>query len=299
MKNKLVLISCLLLFAKFMTAQDLIVSQHIFCRDLINPSSFEQSNDVNVFLLFNKQYTGIVQQPNTQIADVSIKRHETKFGITVINDVIGYDKTQYFKLRYARRFAITNEAHFSLGLSGGVVHKQIEATKLTFEDDDDPLSYTDLSDTRFDFDFGAEFEYQQLVVGFSVNHLGSEFSNPDFSSPTAQYYGFAQYGLNLNKQLTLYPNVLARYWEKNYYGELGLLAFYKNKFWLGTNYSLNHNLILSTGFRIAENMLLGYAYKNNLSGEMPNVGITNTHEIFVNFAFNKDRKRIRSVRFID
>lgn len=280
-------------------AQDLILSQYAFYRDGINPASFTQDNDVNVFVLYNNQFSGFEHQPNTQIADVSLKLNDYKMGISAINDVIGFDKSQNIKLRLARKFAISEKSFFSLGLSAGVLNHKLEATKMIFEYGDDPVSYSDRGATRFDIDFGTEFQFDKLFLGLSVTHLGKEIKNPDYDSPVAHYYAYAQYAVKSNESFLFFPNLIMRYWKNTIYGELGLLAFYKNKVWLGANYSNHSDLAASAGLKITKNIYFGYSYKTNMNPKLLNPGITNTHEVFLNFAFNRKDGRIKSIRFID
>ncbi len=280
-------------------AQDLIPSHYVFSRDALNPGSFTQCNDVNVFLLHNNQFTGFEQSPSTQIADISVDLNHLKVGLLVINDVIGYQQTQNVKVRFAKQFGLSDKGFFSLGLSAGAIHTLMEATKMTFEYDDDPLSYSDYSETKLDFDFGAEFQSEKLVVGLSITHLGKEFSNPDIEGPVAHYYAYAQYKLCTNNAFCFYPNVLTRLWNGTVYGELGVQTFFKNKLWIGTSYSVNHNLAFNAGARVTKKILCGYAYRTNMNAENLSVGTYNTHEIIFNYAINWEKGNMKSVRFID
>lgn len=279
--------------------QDFDISHYTFARDVMNPASFIQMNDMNAFVLYGNEFSGFNQGPNVLMADVSVKLNEYKLGLSVIGDYIGYDKTQYLKLRFARRFKISKKSYFSLGMNAGAIFKTFETTKMTFEDEDDPLSYADLNETNFDFSFGAEIQLDKLFVGFSADHLLKEFENEEDVTPISQYYTYAQYAVTTMRSVWFFPHVTGRYYKDVYYGELGIIALVNNKFWVGASYSMYHDLTAMTGLRIAKNILFGYAYKTNLNSELENPFITNTHEIFLSFSFNKDGNRIKSVRFID
>lgn len=309
MKN-IVIIILIAIVSTFAQAQDLNISQYAFYRDGMNPASFMQNNDVNVFVLYNNEFSGFEQQPNTQIADVSLNMNGHKIGLAVVNDIVGFDKAQNVKLRYARLFTLSENSFFSLGLSAGAKHNRLEATNMSFEIADDPLSYSDYAHTRLDFDFGAEFQFDKLFVGVSVTHLGNHPSNNeeyipesyyyDYGhNPVAHYYGYAQYAINSNNAFRFYPNVLARVWKNTFWAEAGLIAFYKNKAWLGATYTGNHDLTFTTGMRVANSILFGYAFKSNMNGQILKPWGTNTHEVFLNFAFNKNKGNIKSVRFLD
>jgi len=283
------------------TGQDLNISQYAFYRDGMNPASFMQNNDVNVFVLYSNEFSGFEQKPNTQIADVSLNLSGHKIGLAVVNDIIGFDKAQNVKVRYAKQFALSEKSFFSLGLSAGAMHNRLEATQMSFEDPDilDPLSFYDYTYTRLDFDFGTEFQFDRLFLGFSVTHLGKQVSNPENDNPISHYYGYAQYAINSNNAFRFYPNVLARVWKNTFWGEAGLIAFYKNKAWLGTTYTGYHDLTFTAGMRVAQRILFGYAFKSNMNGQILKPWGTNSHEVFLNFAFNKDKGNIKSVRFLD
>lgn len=285
--------------ATFVQAQDLNISQYAFYRDGMNPASFMQNNDVNVFVLYSNEFSGFEQQPNTQIADVSLNMNGHKIGLAVVNDIIGFDKAQNVKVRYARQFALSEKSFFSLGLSAGAMHNRLEATRMSFEYADDPLSYSDYTHTRLDFDFGTEFQFDRLFVGFSVTHLGKQVSNPENDNPISHYYGYAQYAINSNNVFRFYPNVLARVWKNTFWGEAGLIAFYKNKAWLGATYTGYHDLTFTAGMRVAKSILFGYAFQSNMNSQILRPWGNNTHEVFLNFAFNKERGNIKSVRFLD
>ncbi len=300
MKKNINFLFILLAAINIAKGQDLDISQYTFTRDIINPASFIQFNDINALVLYSNEFSGFEQQPNVLMADVCFRLMEDyKLGLSVTGDVIGYDNTQKLKLRFARQFAISEKSFFSLGLSTGALLKSLETTKMTFEENDDPLSYQDLSETSFDFDFGIEFQFNKLFLGFSAGHLWKEFENPEFQTPVSHYYGYAQLTINSMRAIWFYPHVMARYYREVHYGEMGLIALIKDKFWLGTSYSIYHDLVGMAGFRLRKNILFGYAYKTNMNGELLNPGTTNTHEVFLSFSFNKSQEQIKSVRFID
>ncbi len=296
-KNSILLY--LVFFAISLQAQDFKLSQTIFYRDAMNPASFIQNNDFNAFLLYNNEFTGFEQHPNTQVADFSALRNNYKLGLSINNDIIGYDKAQQVKLRVAKQFALSEKSFFSLGLAAGVINHKLEATKMTFYDDEDPMSYVDYSYTNPDFDFGVEFQLDKLFTGFSVNHLGKQIASPENINPVTHYYGYAQYVVNANNPLRYYPNVLFRMWKGELYGEAGLTTFYKNKVWVGFTYSNGQDLIVNAGMRITSNIMFGYAFKTNMNTKILEPGNINTHEIFLNFAINRNNGNIKSVRFID
>lgn len=290
----------ILLIATIVKGQDYDISHYAFTRDIINPASFIQMNDVNAFVLYGNEFTGFENTPKVLTADVSLKLNDYKLGLSVIGDYIGYDKTQFLKLRFARQFTISDKSFFSLGLSAGAVFKTLETTKMTFENQDDPLSEYDISETNFDISVGTEFQIDKLFIGLSADHLLKEFENSEYTqTPESQYYAYAQYAINSLRSVWFYPHITARYYEDIYHAEFGLLALFKEKFWVGASYSTSHNLTAMTGLRISKNILFGYAYKTNINSELGDSFKTNSHEVFLSFSFNKDHKRIKSVRFID
>jgi len=287
------------LFFMVSEGQDLNITQYPFYRDGLNPASFIQNNDINVFVLYNNEFSSFVTQPNTQLIDVSLNLKGHKLGLLITNDVIGYDKTQNLKFRFAKQFRINSKSLFSLGLSAGAIHKKIEATKLTFEVKDDPVSFYDYRYTDLDFDFGAEFQSEKFFIGISAIHLSKNLSEFRNISPVSHYYAYGQYSIASNNAFRFYPNVLLRGWKNTFWGEAGLIVFYKNLAWIGSTYSIHHDLTFSAGLRIKKNLLFGYAFKSNMNARILKPLGTNTHEVFLNFAFNYKNYILKTPRFID
>ncbi|NOY96639.1 MAG: type IX secretion system membrane protein PorP/SprF [Chlorobi bacterium] len=290
----------LALFTFSGAAQDIVFSQNMFYKDNINPSSFLISNDLNVFLLYNNNLGGnFDMNPQTQVADINIVKDNHKLGLFVINDKLGYDKIQNIKVRYAQRFQISNNSSFSLGLAVGVVHRKLEVTRLIFETPDDPLSYQDYSHTWFDYDFGAEFQYNKLYIGLSTTHFGKIFNPEENEVLTAHFYGYIQYAYSINKVFMLYPNLIARQWKGSFFVEPGLTAFYKKTAWTGISFSDFQDLSVSIGMKVHKNIMFGYAYRANLNRQILNPFVSNTNEVFLNFSMNRQHRNIKTPRFID
>jgi len=268
-------------------AQDLNINHYSFYKDGLNPGSFIHAPEVNLFLLYNNEFWGFVEEPKTQILDVSVNLSGNKLGVMVYNDIIGWDKSQNIKLRYAREFEINEKSSFSLGLAAGVIHKRLEATKMDFElDGIDPVSFYDQTHTVGDFDFGAEFRFENLVIGLSTNHLGKPLTKFDDFAPTPHYYGYGQYTTS-GKPVQFRPSVLMRYWKSTFWAEAGALAFFNNLFWFGATYTTDHDLNCMAGLKIMKNknFHFGYAFKSNMNAAILRPGSTNSHEIFLNISF--------------
>jgi type IX secretion system PorP/SprF family membrane protein len=286
--KKIIFFSLLTVQTLLTFGQDLNINHYPFYRDGLNPGSFIQAPEVNVMLLYNNEFWGFTQEPNTQLVDVSVNLDNNKLGLMVYNDVIGYDKAQNIKLRYAKLFTLSekNNSSFSLGLSAGAIHKRIQATKMVFENPDDPLSFYDYAHTVLDFDFGVEFQFDKLVVGLSTNHLGKPLTDYEDVNPVPHYYGYAQYTIP-SKTFRFKPNILFRYWKNTYWVEAGVLAFYKDQFWLGSSYTDFHDLTFMAGMKVLKNIHFGYAFKSNMNDQILRPWNTNSHEIFLNFGFGE------------
>ena len=282
------------------SAQDIIFSQNMFYKDNINPSSFLIANDMNIFLLYNNNLgSGFDMNPQTQVADINFVMDNHKLGLFIVNDKLGYDKIQNVKVRYAQRFQLTNNSSFSFGLAVGAVHRKLEVTKLIFEKPDDPLSYQDYSRTWFDYDFGAEYQYNNLHVGLSTTHFGKIFNPDENEVLTAHFYGYVQYACSVSKMLKLYPNLLVRQWKGSFFVDPGITAFYKSTVWAGISFSDFQELTAMIGMKVYKNILFGYAYRANMNRQVLNPFASSTNEVFLNFSMNKQSRNIKTPRFID
>jgi type IX secretion system PorP/SprF family membrane protein len=280
-------------------SQDLNISQYLFYRDGVNPGSFLQDNDINVFLLYNKGLLEFEKQPTTELIDVNLNLGGKKVGISFYNDVIGFDKSQNFRLRYAQQFKLTDKSFLSFGLGAGVQHNYLDVGQMTFEFDNDPLILLDYNYTRVDFDFGTEFQINKLTIGFSALHLGKQIKNEYNDSPAPHYYLYSEYAIKVGNTFVLFPNLLFRQWKNTFWGEAGLVAFYKKMVWLGATYTRHHDFTANTGFKISKNIMFGYAYKVNLDPQILKPGSNESHEIFLNFTMKKRESMQKTPRFID
>lgn len=294
----LLLIISLIVFKSF--AQDLNISHYPFYRDGFNPGSFLQSNDINVFVLFNKEFFEFTKQPTTQLIDLSFKiGGDKKLGLTVYNDDIGLDKAQNVRIRYAQQFKLTEKSYLSLGLGAGAMHNFLNSAQMTFEYDDDPLKYLDHKYTRVDFDFGAEVEWDKLTMGLSVLHLGKQIANPYNDAPAPHYYFYTEYAVKASNSLVFFPNILFRQWKNTFWGEAGIHAFYKKNVWFGGTYTRHHDLTLNTGLHLTKNIMFGYAFKTNLDPQILKPVSNDSHEVFLNFAVQRKERGLKTPRFID
>jgi len=300
MKTIIIVLVAGLLICLKISGQDILINNHFFLKDRINPASFIQSNDLNAFLLYKNEFSGFDQQPNVYTFDASLVLKKNKIGINLFADDIGQSIYQNINIRYARQFFISQYSFFTLGLSSGVLRHRLKRTQMHFENPDDPLSYSDYSTTRFDFSFGAEYNHHdKLFAGISVNHLQSCFSRETDTDPFVHYYGYLYFMLAGRNAFVFYPNFLLRYRLKKIWVDAGMNVFYKNKVWLGTYYTINHDLTVNAGIRIKSDIMFGYAYKTSLKSDILQPLRTNTHEIFLNFIFNKNNIIIKTPRFID
>ena len=294
-----ILFITMILFSLGGFSQDIVFSQNMFYKDNINPSSFLIANDYNVFLLYNNNMGGFDNNPHTQVVDFSMLRGNQKFGIYFINDKLGFDLIQNVKGRYAQKFDLTKNSSFSLGLGIGAVHRKLEVTKLTFDEDNDPVSLVDYAKTWFDYDFGAEYRYDRLYVGLSFTHFGKLLNNSANEVLTSHVYAYAQYAYEVNKMFTVYPSLLMRYWTGSFMVETGITAYYNNTFWGGVSFSDFQDLTFMAGLKVYENIMFGYAFKANLNQNILNPFATGTNEIFLNIPFNTTRRNVKTPRFID
>jgi type IX secretion system PorP/SprF family membrane protein len=280
-------------------AQDLNINHYPFYRDGLNPGSFFQDYDVNALVLYNNEFWNFAAEPNTELFDISLNFNGHKIGLMVLNDIIGLDRAQNLKLRFAKEFGQRDKFSFSFGLGVGVIHKYLETTGMTFQQNDDPLSYSDISHWIPDFDFGGELKTENFLFGISTNHIGKYLSKYSDINPITHYYTYAQYIINSKGNFQFHPNVLMRNWKNTYWGEAGIIVMYDHKLWAGTSFTSYRDLCFTAGVRFAKNFFLGYAFKSNLNPNILNPFTTDSHEIFLNFGIYNNRfNRLKTPRFM-
>lgn len=285
---------------------DIQLSQHMLNRLNYNPAVTGATQYVNVTGYMRNQWTGWTGAPKSQVilAHNYFNSINSGFGLSVINDKIGLEKSLNIKILYAYHIRISELTYFSLGLSGGILHRSFDQSDLMPDDITDTELPLDIGNKTFaDFDFGLEFHISNLTLGASITHLTvSDKHTPSLRSGR-HYYAFAKYVVPLAHRWEMEPSLFMQRNRRFVHSEVNALFFYDRRFWFGASYRVDaafhsESFVPIAGVEIAKSFRIGYSFDMNL-GDLNNFS-GGTHEIVLSLRIRKKSDRhFNSPRFFE
>jgi type IX secretion system PorP/SprF family membrane protein len=285
---------------RILAQQDAQFSQYLFAQNVLNPSLSGLELNPSVQFLYRSQYLGYTGSfdntgtLNTQLVNVQMPLQKLKAGIgfTAINDVVAAQSNQNVKISFAKILKV-NSGILSVGLSAGVFNKTIK-DELRPRESGDNIIPVGQSQLKPDFGIGVNYKTQQYFIGLAINHL----NNPKFDYGTNEGKSIlyktisSLIGVNLqiNNELVITPTILIRNSLQTLTYDTGIVGYYKNKYWVGSNFRNQDALTLLAGSHfLKENKLkIGLAY--DLVSSNQKVKSPSSAEIFVSYNFNSNSK---------
>ncbi len=278
---------------------DLLFSNYNINTIARNPASIENNGTINAYLGVHQQWIGFEDAPNMQWVHISNTFERLNMGLSmnIFNQSVGATLTQNIKLGYNYRIYFGGGHNVSFGLGAGLYFRRVDYTKLRFEDDEQTIPVSIDNETLPDFDFGAEYNYRNLTIGFASNHITIRNSNATLLKIPLQNHIYVDYRLILKKDVFLVPRV--DFFNSGTITSVGssLDFSYKDIFDAGIAYRYGTSMIIRTGLKISPIFKIHYAYDMG-SGTFTsyNSGI---HEIIVSAGFKRKSQSYNSPRFID
>lgn len=285
---------------------DIQLSQHMLNRLNYNPAVTGATQYVNVTGYMRDQWTGWTGAPRSQVilAHNYFNSINSGFGLSLINDVIGAEKSLNIKISYAYHIRISGFSYLSLGLSGGILHRFFDRSELMPDDITDTDLPLDIGNKTFaDFDFGLEFNTSRLTLGASITHLTVSDKHTSPLRSGRHYYAFAKYVLPLASRWEMEPSLFMQQNRRFTHSEVNTLFFYDRRFWFGASYRVDasfrsESFVPMAGMEIAKLFRIGYSFDMNL-GDLKNFS-GGTHEILLSLRIGKNTDRhFKSPRFFE
>lgn len=274
------------------------VSQTWIQKLIYNPAAVTPSGAINITTYARQQYTGFNNAPSTQYIGVSnfFESLNSGLGIAFINDHFGVENTQNIKLQFTHKTLINSETILIFGLGAGILHNHIETSNLIFEDGNDPLSnFAYESETKADFDFGAELQFKNFTAGLSCLHLTHSTEKSTVFKTPRHYYLYGNYRISISDQITLIPGInFKKSGPVTQAGFSGIFN-YGNRFSGGLSYRSKDAISLMVRIEIIENIFVGYAFDID-SGPVKSYS-NGSHEIMLSARILKDRGMLKTPRF--
>lgn len=271
--KNLVLLLSLGLAASEATAQQIpFYSQYYINPFIYNPAFTGTGNTWNTYLIHRTQWADFPGAPvtNALTLDGPIKDKKIGVGISLFSDQTDITSRVGAYASYSYRMDINPDNRLFLGISGGVLSNQIDFTKARTKDPGE-ASIANLYDnkTTFDANFGANYQFKQLQVGFSMPQLLASSLQYINSVDARSYYnlrrhylGTLQYTFDINKQreIVAYPLILARFAPNvPMQFDFNLVIDWKKNGWFAVSYKDQYAMTFNLGLRF-NGLSVGYAY---------------------------------------
>jgi type IX secretion system PorP/SprF family membrane protein len=290
--------------------QDAQFSMNMFNKLAINPGYTGTNKALCATVLYRDQWDKFPGAPKTGLLSVDYGRIlGGGLGITVDQDILGFDKTLKAKLSYAYHLPIAGTGTLGIGLDAGMIQKSLSGdfvapdgtTSSTGGGTDNAIPWSGSSATTYDIGFGLYFTNNNLYVGLSSLHLagpaqtlsasgGAGSLAYDFKYEMARhYYVMAGYHFRA-KDWTITPSILTKSDASSTQLDINLMAKYRNMIFAGVSYRLTDAMVAMVGldYPLSPKSTLkfgylkfGYAYDITLSNiKTYNKG---THEVMLGY----------------
>ncbi|MNQ84519.1 hypothetical protein D3C85_996500 [compost metagenome] len=282
--------------------QDAQFTQYMYNTISVNPAYAGSRGALSVFGLYRTQWIGLDGAPETSTFSINTPLNNSKLGlgVSLVNDKIGptNENTLSADLSYSVPTSETFKLSFGIKATANLFN--LDVSKLSFEDQDDP-QFQGL-DNKFTPNVGAGVYWHsdKAYLGFSIpNFIETDrYDDNDTAifKDKINYYFMAGYVFDLNYDIKFKPALLTKMVQGSplQVDVSGNFMFYE-KFTVGLAYRWSASVSAMAGFQVSDGLYIGYGYDH----ETTNLRKYNSgsHEIFLRFEFFNNYSKMISPRF--
>ncbi|HHG86037.1 MAG TPA: type IX secretion system membrane protein PorP/SprF [Bacteroidetes bacterium] len=283
--------------------QDPHHTQYLFNGLAINPAYAGSRGTVSGTFLYRQQWVGFAGAPRTQSLSMHMPGSKNRygFGLTLINDQIGYLGQQWLQGSYA--FIVPfGPGRLALGLQGGLLNFRINWAEVSATDQVDPIfRQTAASLLLPNFGTGLYYHTSRFYAGISAPHLlASRLNSQPGSASIAQlyrhYYFTSGIVIGPNNQIKWKPSILFKYIPGlPLQADFNLMVLFKERYWFGISYRTGDAISFMFDLQIGKLFRLGYAYDYTLS-QLSRFQ-SGSHELYLGFELKTRHLKLKSPRY--
>jgi type IX secretion system PorP/SprF family membrane protein len=293
--------------------QDPQFTQFMHSRLIYNPAYAGTNQSICFNALFRQQWVSFSGAPRTGLFSFDMYNQALGgigFGLNVMHDQLGADRTIYARGAFAKHFALGADGNgtLSLGLDIGILQKQINGTWIAPQTLVDPAipnnsvtTAPNLNKLVPDFGFGAYYTIpRKMYVGLSASHLSAatlkgasagtsgQTNYYDLAFKMARHYylvgGYTFLFTNPDHAVT--PNIKVKSDGSSTQLDINVTYELKQMVWFGLSYRMQDAIAPMLGYQqvMGKGVLkVGYSYDATTS-KIKGYS-SGTHEIFLNYCF--------------
>lgn len=302
MKNSIIKFVLLLSAGPALAQQLPLSSQYYNNQFITNPALTGTKENVNAFLTHRSQWTGVAGAPQTSYLTVDgpIDAKNIGLGLNLHADNTDIISRVGAFVDYSYKLKLNDDNNLYFGVALGVINTKIDFSKAVVRDKNDPiLSWGNQSKAIFSADFGVAYRWKKLEIGAAVPQvLGNKIKYTNVDGKNTYYNLERSYQASLKyvfdivkeKEITIYPLLMARYFENSTLQyDANLVVDWKKVGWIGATYHSNSAVAVSAGLRY-KGLSVGYAYDIGINNTTSNVG--SSSELLLGFTFGKVKESV-------
>lgn len=286
------------------------LTHFMFNKNVFNPSTIADGDELCVSAFYRSQWTGIDGAPVLMGVNAAMPKLTKNMGVglAVYNDKLG----KYNRIQIEGNYAYSiylKDAIFSMGLKVGVLNMSLSdlnfVTPETEAGNDPDIFYGKTSSWAPNFGIGFQYMAKKWYVGFSILNLLEQNNSFDevIISQKRQYYFTSGYTIRLNSAFKIIPNIMLRTDMSAYQFDLNVNAEIYENLIVGSTYRWQDSASILLGYSLLEDLKLYYSYDFGVNkiGSFSQSG--GSHELSVKYCFSfaekvKKSKKNRNVRFL-
>ncbi|HFA51206.1 MAG TPA: type IX secretion system membrane protein PorP/SprF [Bacteroidetes bacterium] len=305
-----------LLFSLAATGQqEAIFSQFFYQKTISNPGAAGSRGEPVLAAFHRQQWLGLEGAPTTQALSFSAPAFANRvgFGLSLINDRIGFFDATYVNAAYAYRMDF-GSGILGIGMQGSYRHQRVaweEVETISFRTD--PLRSGEGVFPVFNVGAGVHFQNEKFFVGVAVPYLLEKgFTKKydglvsDFSGTTPHLFINAGWVVPFSTHFMVRPAVAVRV-VKNAPPLVDLhlsFGFLENtKLWAGATYRWGQSAVASPGdmlslmcqYQLSQKVTAGAAYDLSINGLKKET--SGAYEVMLEYSFLKEEGGVNNPRF--
>lgn len=247
------------------------IEQFYMDPSIIVPAAIGTDEKGSVSLYYNKIFNETPGSPQHTLLNVSMpmKNKNTAFGLLYMKENIGFSEVHNAYATYAYSIGL-GKTTLSLGVSGGVLSQNFDATKAVYIHDNDPIINAIMYSApviRADLRASIFAKAERWFAGFSASRLPKPHFDYTYYNYKAGYDLQTQASLlagyigDLGNDITLRPSVNFTMYNWDYtYFQANLSFWYQDKVWVGMGANNLWQFGGNVGFKPQDDISISYSY---------------------------------------
>lgn len=275
--------------------QQILNTQYVFNRHLINPAYTGIGNRLQASFLFRSQWSGIDGAPNTQALSIHspINRDKTaSLGGIIIRDEVGVTTQMGVYVTGAYALKISSKKFLSFGLQGGFLNDQSRFSELEGFSEDPLFASDDRTVYRPNFGAGIYLFDDRFHLGISMPNLFEQKFDKVAFQQEADIHTFtyvdAGYLFYLPNQWTLDMSMLMRAQAQlPTQFDINAVAGIRELLWFGVSYRSFESLDALFRLKLNDNYYFSYSYDFSTGPASLSRVNSGSHEFMIQFGLSR------------